>query len=173
MPKAASGLESARELHFLWRALFFKANSLSSVSGRYILEFTISPPNFDKNSPLVVAAVIERQGRLLICRRPAHKRHGHLWEFPGGKLEPGESLADAAARELKEELDLALESCGEELFRMVDEASGLTICFIKVIVSGEPRLLEHAELSWVEPASLGGYDLAPSDSLFAAKISRS
>lgn len=133
--------------------------------------FSISQTNSNINSGLVVAAVLEREGRLLLCRRPAHKRHGHMWEFPGGKLEAGESLADAAARELKEELDLVLESAGEELFRIVDEASGLTICFVNVIASGEPRLLEHAELSWVEPALLGSYDLAPSDRLFAAKLS--
>jgi 8-oxo-dGTP pyrophosphatase MutT (NUDIX family) len=48
----------------------------------------------------VVAAVIERDGRLLVCQRPAHKRHGGLWEFPGGKCDPGESDAEAARREL-------------------------------------------------------------------------
>jgi 8-oxo-dGTP pyrophosphatase MutT (NUDIX family) len=52
----------------------------------------------------VLAAVIRRQDRYLVCRRPAHKRHGGLWEFPGGKLEPGETLLEAARRELREEL---------------------------------------------------------------------
>ena len=54
----------------------------------------------------VLAAVIERSGKFLMCRRPEHKNHGGLFEFPGGKLEAGESLADAARRELLEELAL-------------------------------------------------------------------
>ena len=64
----------------------------------------------------VVAAVIERASdegaRLLVCRRPAHKRHGGLWEFPGGKVEAGEDLLHAARRELAEELALETETAG-------------------------------------------------------------
>jgi mutator protein MutT len=65
----------------------------------------------------VLAAVIRRDGRLLVARRPAHKRHGGLWEFPGGKVEEGESWADAAARERKEELGVDVARTGEPLFR--------------------------------------------------------
>src|SRR5690606_20769929 len=60
----------------------------------------------------VLAAVIRRDGRWLVCRRPAHKRHGGLWEFPGGKLEPGESLLEAATRELEEELAVRVTGVG-------------------------------------------------------------
>src|SRR5690242_21147044 len=68
----------------------------------------------------VLAAVVLRYGRYLVCRRPAHKRHGGLWEFPGGKLEPGESLLDAANRELTEELNVSVVSVGEPIYSAHD-----------------------------------------------------
>src|SRR5688500_16930335 len=64
----------------------------------------------------VLAAVIGRNGRWLICERPLTKRHGGLWEFPGGKLEVGESLADAARREVAEELGVTAIHIGSVLY---------------------------------------------------------
>lgn len=121
---------------------------------------------------LVIAASIERDGHYLLCRRPAHKRHGLLWEFPGGKVEPGETLFDAACRELKEELALSVVKLGSVLLEVQDEASGFLICFVEVEVDGQqPKLLEHEELAWVSAEQLASYQLAPSDLIYAQLLS--
>lgn len=118
----------------------------------------------------VVAAVIERQGRLLLCRRPLNKRHGGLWEFPGGKMEAGESFLQAGGRELDEELSLQAVSADDPKFSILDEASGFTIHFVKMEANGEPQLKEHIELSWVKPSRLHELELAPSDRAYAEFI---
>src|SRR6516225_9161577 len=92
---------------------------------------------------LVIAAVIERSGRFLVCQRPSDKPHGALWEFPGGKVEPGETIRDAAQRELKEELGLKVIEVGQIRIRFADPASGCEVAFVDVQVEGDPRLLEH------------------------------
>ena len=117
----------------------------------------------------VVAAVIERGGRLLLCRRPAGKRHAGLWEFPGGKLLPGESIPDAARRELAEELAVEVLAVGERLFELPDPGSPFVVEFYPVEIAGEPVALEHEALIWVEPGDLAGLDLAPSDRAFASR----
>ncbi len=114
----------------------------------------------------VLAAVIARGDRYLVCRRPAQKRHGGLWEFPGGKLEPGEDDAEAARRELREELGVQVSSVGEEAFAVHDEGSPFLIAFVPVEIEGEPTCLEHSALAWATPAELLAYALAPSDRRF-------
>jgi 8-oxo-dGTP diphosphatase len=116
----------------------------------------------------VLAAVIGRDGRWLLCRRPAHKRHGGCWEFPGGKLEPGEDLCRAAARELCEELQVKVEGCGDRLYRRRDPGSPFVIEFVEVSISGEPVPLEHDEVRWVTPADAAVLPLAPADRDFVA-----
>src|SRR5436305_14485975 len=116
----------------------------------------------------VVAAVIEREGRFLLGRRPAGKRHAGLWELPGGKLLPGESALAAARRELAEELGVAVVAVGGRLFAAADPGSPFVVEFHRVAIAGEPRALEHDELAWAAPAEPAGYDLAPSDRAFAA-----
>ena len=118
----------------------------------------------------VLAAVIRRDGRWLVCRRPAHKRHGGLWEFPGGKLEPGESLLDAATRELDEELAVGVTGVGEPLFSRHDEGSPFVIEFVAVDIAGEPVAREHEELRWATLAELASLALAPSDAAFVAEL---
>lgn len=118
------------------------------------------------NAQNVIAAVIERQGRYLVCRRPAHKRHGDLWEFPGGKLEASETFIDAAKRELREELVLEVIDIGSILLAVEDQASGFLINFVQVTAVGEPKLIEHTALEWSEPADLLRLDLAPTDRQF-------
>jgi 8-oxo-dGTP diphosphatase len=114
----------------------------------------------------VLAAVIRRDGRMLLCRRPAHKRHGGLWEFPGGKLEPGEDLLAAARRELDEELGLRATSIGDVLFDCHDPGSVFIIEFVEVVVEGEPVAHEHDELRWATAAEAAALPLAPADAAF-------
>lgn len=114
----------------------------------------------------VLAAVIRRDGRYLICQRPAHKRHGNLWEFPGGKLEPQESLLDAAKRELAEELGLTTVEVGKPLLSIADCGSPFVIEFVPTVIVGEPACIEHAELRWLYLHELPSLPLAPSDRKF-------
>lgn len=114
----------------------------------------------------VVAAVVERGGRLLLGRRPAHKRHGGLWEFPGGKLDKGETIEEAAERELHEELALEVESVGTSLLAIDDGASPFVIEFHEVVAHGEPVAHEHEEIGWFLPDELGVMPLAPADHAF-------
>ncbi len=110
-----------------------------------------------------MACLLERDGRYLVGRRPAGKRHGGLWEFPGGKTEPSESLRDAATRELAEELSLEVVDIGAPLLARVDPASGLEIVFLPVAARGEPEAHEHEALAWATPTELLDLDLAPTD----------
>jgi 8-oxo-dGTP diphosphatase len=120
-----------------------------------------------QNAQNVIAAVIKQNEKFLVCKRPQHKRHGGLWEFPGGKLESGESFFQAAQRELTEELALTVKEIGDITFATTDEASGFKINFVEVKVEGEPTLLEHTALDWLSPRELLNIDLAPSDRCFA------
>lgn len=115
----------------------------------------------------VVAAVATRGDTYLVCRRPADKRHGDLWEFPGGKLEPFETVEAAAHRELQEELGVQLSRVGPRLFAVDDPDSAFTIEFHPVELVGEPECLEHSALAWVTLPVLLAMDLAPSDRRFA------
>ena len=117
----------------------------------------------------VVAAVIHRGRALLVARRPAAKRHGGLWEFPGGKVLQGESLADAATRELSEELGLTVTRVGRVLFEAADPGSAFTIRFVEVDAEGAPVAHEHEALAWCTPAELEGLELAPADARFVAE----
>lgn len=105
---------------------------------------------------------------MLVCQRPTHKRHGGLWEFPGGKMEPGEDDFTAVSRELREELDVEVVSVAGEVFRIQDQGSEFVIAFIPTTIAGEPRTLEHDSIAWVEIAELQGFELAPSDALFVS-----
>lgn len=111
----------------------------------------------------VIAAVIRRAEQLLVCRRPPHKRHGDLWEFPGGKVEPNESDESAACRELAEELGVHVESVGEPAFSIADPDSPFLIVFVPTTITGEPTCHEHTALAWLTPAKLTELPLAPSD----------
>lgn len=111
----------------------------------------------------VLAALLHRNGRWLLGRRPAHKRHGGLWEFPGGKVEPGEDDVAAMARELREELGLTLTALGAERCVVHDVGSPFQIVFLEVEAHGEPVAHEHEALAWVSLDELTAYALAPSD----------
>lgn len=124
----------------------------------------------------VVAAVIRDQnGRLLIARRPAHKRHGGLWEFPGGKVDEGETLEEAAVRELREELELTATTVAlEPLFARREPGQPFRILFVEVRVEScrEMCLHEHEAVAWVEVPVSTDYRLAPSDADFVEALAR-
>jgi mutator protein MutT len=107
--------------------------------------------------------VIERHGQVLICERARHKRHGGLWEFPGGKIEAGESDLEAARRELHEELAVDVTGVGDVLYSVEDPGSHFVIEFLSVSINGEPEALEHSRIEWVNEEQLLRYQLAPSD----------
>jgi 8-oxo-dGTP diphosphatase len=122
----------------------------------------------DDSPQRVLAAVITRDDLWLLCRRPAHKRHGGCWEFPGGKLEEGETLAEAAQRELMEELGVRVTAVDDVVYSRLDAGSPYLIEFAHVRIAGEPQPLEHAELRWVRPADAAALPLAPADADFVA-----
>lgn len=111
----------------------------------------------------VLAAVVRRGATLLVCRRPPHKRHGGLWEFPGGKQEPGESDADAVRRELHEELGVEPTAVGHEQYAIGDPGSPFLIAFVPTEIAGEPTCHEHTALRWATLDELVTMPLAPSD----------
>ena len=114
----------------------------------------------------VLAAVVQRHEKYLICQRPSHKRHGGLWEFPGGKLEPGETNFDAARRELAEELGVQALAVSSSLFSICDPGSEFIIDFVPTVIDGEPQCLEHLDLKWITLEELALLQLAPSDRRF-------
>lgn len=114
----------------------------------------------------VVAAVVTNGERLLLCQRPEGKRHGGLWEFPGGKVRDGESFEDAARREMIEELGVHACAMGGELGRYQDEDSEFLIHFLRVEVDGEPIAHEHQALGWFLPEEARRLALAPADRRF-------
>lgn len=122
---------------------------------------TSQPPSIP-----VLAAVVVDNGRYLVCQRPLSKRHGGLWEFPGGKIEPGESLLDAANRELTEELNVTAVSVGEPIYSVRDEGSPFVINFVPSEIAGTPTCLEHADIRWESIEDIQQLDLAPSDRQF-------
>ena len=108
---------------------------------------------------VAVGVILDDLGRVLISRRAEDAQQGGLWEFPGGKVEAGESLAVALARELREELDIDI-APGEPLLEIHhdygDKAVLLDVHVIRAF-SGQPRGLENQPLAWVHPDSLCDY----------------
>lgn len=96
----------------------------------------------------VIASVIRKDSKFLVCLRPTHKRHGGLWEFPGGKFQDQESPLDAAKRELAEELHVEVMTVGNLLFSEVDPGSSFQIDFFYVDIKGTPQTTEHQEIRW-------------------------
>jgi 8-oxo-dGTP diphosphatase len=114
----------------------------------------------------VVAGILEREGRILICRRTPSQSHPLKWEFPGGKVEAGESPARALARELEEELGIT-DAAGEEITRYEFAYPGknpIVLIFIRVTrYAGEPRNLIFHEIRWEPAYRLASFDFVEGD----------
>ena len=120
----------------------------------------------------VAAALIWKDGRFMICQRPEHKARGLLWEFVGGKVEPGETGPEALIRECREELDVTVQ-VGEVYMELVHEYPDLTILltlYNAVISEGTPRLIEHRDLRFITPAEIDRYDFCPADEQILQRI---
>lgn len=120
----------------------------------------------------VVAALIWEGSRFMICQRPAHKARGLLWEFVGGKTEPGESMEAALIRECLEELDITV-SVGDIFTQVVHEYPDILIrltLFHCTIANGTPKLLEHNDLKWTLPSEIPNFDFCPADKDILALI---
>lgn len=114
--------------------------------------------------------MVRRGDALLVAQRGLGKRHGGRWEFPGGKVEPGESDVEVSRRELREELDASVTRVGAPMFAATDTESGLAIVFVPTSIEGEPRCLEHQAVAWATPGELARLDLAPTDHQFLAYL---
>ncbi len=113
----------------------------------------------------VAAALIWDGDRFLICQRPENKARALLWEFVGGKTEPGETPAQALSRECREELDIGID-VGEIFMTLVHEYPDITIrltLFNASIREGTPRLLEHRDLRWITVEEIDEYAFCPAD----------
>ena len=120
----------------------------------------------------VVAALIWDGDRFMICQRPAHKARGLLWEFVGGKVEPGETQEAALIRECREEL--AIELAVGEVYMEVDHVyPDITIrlvLFHASIAQGQPQKLEHNDIQWILPSQIPDYDFCPADTDILKKL---
>lgn len=115
----------------------------------------------------VAAGIIRRKdGRVLICKR-GHGHNAHLWEFPGGKIEAGETPAECLARELMEELSLPVENIQEKCTR---QAEGIRFVFLEGKTAAEPTLLEHEASAFVTPREMLRYAFCPADTAVARAL---
>ena len=120
----------------------------------------------------VVAALVWDGDKFMICQRPAHKARGLLWEFVGGKVEKGESKADALVRECKEELDIIVEPHNVYM-ELIHEYPDITVrltLYNAMIKEGVPKLIEHNDIKWITPDEIPQYDFCPADEEILRKI---
>ncbi len=120
----------------------------------------------------VVAALIWAEDKFLICQRPAHKARGLLWEFVGGKVEPGESREQALIRECREELAVTV-NVGQVFMEVTHAYPDLTVhltLFHASIAEGTPQLLEHNDIRWITPAEIPQYEFCPADQAILARL---
>ena len=120
---------------------------------------------------VVMAAVVQREGRYMICRRGPGRRLEGVWEFPGGKLEAGETPEQGLARELREELKIEIQ-VGRILDAQLESEFNefLILYYLVRITEGAPALTEHSEIRYVLPGELMEYEFSTADAKVAAKL---
>ena len=122
----------------------------------------------------VVAALIWKNNKFMICQRPAHKARGLLWEFVGGKVESDETKEQALIRECKEELNILL-SVGDVFMDIIHEYPDLTVhltLFNATITDSEPQKLEHNDIKWIAPSEIPNFEFCPADEEILKEITK-
>ena len=120
----------------------------------------------------VVAALIWQNNQFLICQRPTTKTCALLWEFVGGKVEPGETKEQALNRECMEELGITL-NVGEPFIDVVHQYPDIMVhltLFHATIAEGVPQKLEHNDIGWITPSEIPNYEFCPADKEILQKI---
>lgn len=120
----------------------------------------------------VVAALIWDNNKFMICQRPANKARALLWEFVGGKVEPGETKEQALIRECQEELDITL-SVGDVFMDVIHEYPDITVhltLFNATIQEGVPKKLEHNDIIWITAKEISNFNFCPADEEILKKI---
>ena len=120
----------------------------------------------------VVAALIWEKDRFMICQRPAHKARGLLWEFVGGKVEPGETKEQALIRECREALAVTV-SVGEVFMEVTHTYPDLTVhltLFHASLAEGTPQKLEHNDIRWITTEEIPQYPFCPADEEILAAL---
>ena len=120
----------------------------------------------------VVAALIWDENRFMICQRPAHKARALLWEFVGGKVEPGETKEQALIRECREEIAVAL-SVGSIFMDVFHEYPDITVhltLYNATIAEGSPQKLEHNDIQWITPQQIPHHSFCPADKEILERI---
>jgi len=110
-------------------------------------------------------AIVRRDGRILLCQRKADDTFGGYWEFPGGKVEPGESLQDCLRRELREEIEIEVRPTRDlpHIDHQYPDALVRLHPFLCDHVRGEPQLIECQQAVWISPGELRKYTLPPAN----------
>ena len=147
---------------------------VGSVSGRVEVP-ALSPLVLGKKKPVdVVAALVWEKDKFLICQRPENKARGLLWEFVGGKVEPGETMQEALIRECREELDVGV-SVGDVFMQVVHQYPDIQIrltLFHCMLQEGVPKLLEHRDMRWIHPSEIDSYPFCPADTDILNRIKK-
>ena len=126
----------------------------------------------EANITEVVAALIWKNNKFMICQRPANKARALLWEFVGGKVESGETKEQALIRECQEELAVTL-SVGEMFMDVIHEYPDITVhltLFNATIAEGVPQKLEHNDIRWITPSEIPDYEFCPADEEILERI---
>jgi len=144
-----------------------KARALGIQEQRPVLKPKAEVPHYT-----VTAAVLRRDGKILLAKRPSQGLLGGMWEFPGGKAENGESLAACLAREIREELEAEIRvGAAFGIYRHAYTHFRITLhAFLCELTDGEPKPVEAAELAWVPPAELVNYPMGKVDRLIAERL---